>query len=323
MNHRGPLAILYRGPLTSCDADCDYCPFAKRRDTPQTLAADRAALERFVGWVRENPQGHARIDVLFTPWGEALTRSWYRRAMVELSHLPHLGRVAVQTNLRARLEWLAAAAAQRVGIWATYHPGQIPRDRFVAQCRRLEELGIEHSAGIVGLEAHLEEARALRRALPRGTYLWVNAADGVSYTDVEIERWSQIDPLFGAGVGAYPSRGQACRAGDTVVSVDGDGTVLPCHFDARALGNLYRGDYLTALGTGTCGLDACDCHIGYVHLPSTRMYEVYGGTDRGALHRVPLGWPRVPERPGRPPLAPGNAAGRTPRSIPTANRPAR
>ena len=45
------LSILYRGPLASCDYDCGYCPFAKRRDSPETLRADRAALERFVAWV--------------------------------------------------------------------------------------------------------------------------------------------------------------------------------------------------------------------------------------------------------------------------------
>ena len=47
------------------------------------------------------------LSVLFTPWGEGLTRSWYRDAMVALSHLPHVDRVAIQTNLAARVDWLA------------------------------------------------------------------------------------------------------------------------------------------------------------------------------------------------------------------------
>lgn len=64
------LTILYRGPLASCDYDCPYCPFAKRRDTPEQLRADRAALERFTRWVAEC--GH-RISVLFTPWGGTRT----------------------------------------------------------------------------------------------------------------------------------------------------------------------------------------------------------------------------------------------------------
>src|SRR5260221_12310006 len=82
------LTILYRGPLASCDYDCGYCPFAKRRDSPEQLRADRAALERFADWIAR--QEGDRISVLFTPWGEALTRSWYRRALVALSRLPHV-----------------------------------------------------------------------------------------------------------------------------------------------------------------------------------------------------------------------------------------
>ncbi|MEV6932728.1 hypothetical protein AB0M46_50690, partial [Dactylosporangium sp. NPDC051485] len=31
-------------PLASCNYDCPYCPFAKRRDPPERLRADRAAL---------------------------------------------------------------------------------------------------------------------------------------------------------------------------------------------------------------------------------------------------------------------------------------
>src|SRR5690606_26196350 len=90
------LTLLYRGPLASCDYDCPYCPFAKRRDSPGTLRADRAALERFTEWVaaRAEQAPGTRFSVLFTPWGEGLVRSWYRRAMVRLSHLPHVERVA-------------------------------------------------------------------------------------------------------------------------------------------------------------------------------------------------------------------------------------
>ena len=47
--------MLYRGPLASCNYDCPYCPFAKRRDRPEQLRADREALARFDGWVSENP----------------------------------------------------------------------------------------------------------------------------------------------------------------------------------------------------------------------------------------------------------------------------
>ncbi len=42
------LSILYRGPLSSCNYACWYCPFAKRREPRTELAADREPLAPFV-----------------------------------------------------------------------------------------------------------------------------------------------------------------------------------------------------------------------------------------------------------------------------------
>ena len=44
------LSILYRGPLSSCNYGCAYCPFAKHAETAAELDADRRALERFTDW---------------------------------------------------------------------------------------------------------------------------------------------------------------------------------------------------------------------------------------------------------------------------------
>ena len=97
------LTLLYRGPLASCDYDCPYCPFAKRRDTPAQLRADRAALQRFIAWAADEP---GRISVLFTPWGEALTRSWYRDAIRDLGYAPRAFASGITDE--ARLLGLAA-----------------------------------------------------------------------------------------------------------------------------------------------------------------------------------------------------------------------
>ncbi|RAY10901.1 radical SAM protein [Actinomadura craniellae] len=273
------MTILYRGPLASCDYDCGYCPFAKRRDSPEQLRADRAALERFTAWVAGRPHG---VSVLFTPWGEGLVRSWYRRALVELSRLPHVGRVAIQTNLGQRIGWTAGADLTKLAFWATYHPDQVPYARFLGRCRELAERGVRHSAGIVGLPEHLAAARRLRADLPPEVYLWVNAAEGRSYTDAEAAQWSEIDPLFSYSRHPHPSRGVPCRTGDTVISVDGDGTVRRCHFVSEVLGNLYDGTFRPR--RSPCPHEICDCHIGYVHLESLPLYDVFAG---GILERVP------------------------------------
>ncbi|MBV1856174.1 STM4011 family radical SAM protein [Catellatospora tritici] len=277
------LSILYRGPLASCDYDCPYCPFAKRRDSREQLRADRAALARFVTWVRANPAGD-RISVLFTPWGEGLVRSWYRRAMVELSQLPQVDRVAIQTNLSGRLDWLLDADAGRVALWATYHPGQVARERFLGKVSWLAGHGIRHSVGMVGLPEHLAEARAVRELLPEATYLWVNAAEGHRYDAAAEAEWTAIDPLFGYSVRPHASLGHECRAGETALSVLGDGTVRRCHFLPEPLGNLYDGSYRAALRPRGCTKAECDCHIGYVHLKRLDLYQVFAG---GVLERVP------------------------------------
>lgn len=282
------LTILYRGPLASCDQDCPYCPFAKRRDTPGQLRADRAALERFTAWVAA--QDHP-VSVLFTPWGEGLARSWYRSALIRLSRLPHVERAAIQTNLSHRTEWIAEADLSRLALWATYHPGQVRYDRFLGRCRALAAGGVRFSVGIVGLPEHLEPARRLRADLPPEVYLWVNAAEGRSYTDAEAARWAALDPLFPYSRYPHASVGLPCRTGESVISVDGDGTVRRCHFVPAVLGNLYDGSFRAALRPRSCPLTSCDCHIGYVHLEPLGLRDVFAG---GVLERIPAVLPPDP-----------------------------
>jgi len=276
------LTILYRGPLASCDYDCPYCPFAKRRDTREQLTADREALARFAGWVGDQPED--RLSLLFTPWGEALTRSWYRRTLAELSRLPQVRRVAVQTNLSHRTAWVEQADPETLALWTTYHPGQVGHDRFLAKTRELDARSVRYSVGVVGDPAHLDAARRMRAALPGQVYLWVNAEEGRSYTDAEAAEWTALDPLFGYSRHPHASAGRRCRTGESVVSVDGEGTVRRCHFVKTPIGNLYDGSYRAALRPRTCPLAVCDCHIGYVHLESLPLYDVFAG---GVLERIP------------------------------------
>src|SRR5262249_34362472 len=126
------LSILYRGPLSSCNYACDYCPFAKRHESPEELADDRRRLERFVGWVAA--RAGDRIGVLFTPWGEALVRPWYQQALARLTRTPNVVKAAIQTNLSCRLDWVKECDKTRLALWATFHPSEVSRDRFLEKC---------------------------------------------------------------------------------------------------------------------------------------------------------------------------------------------
>lgn len=277
------LSILYRGPLSSCNYACDYCPFAKRSETPAKLAADRTALGRFTDWCATRTGD--RLGVLFTPWGEALVRRWYQDALARLTNLPHVTKAAVQTNLSCKLDWVEACDRSRLALWCTYHPSEVGRDRFVAKCRELIDRGVRFSVGVVGLKEHRDEVVALRRELPEGVYLWVNAYKRQpDYYDPELlDLFTGIDPLFPVNNTRHPSLGESCRAGSSVIAVDGDGTIRRCHFIQRPLGNIYEPGFERNLFDRPCTNDTCGCHIGYVHLDRLGLSGAFGD---GVLERV-------------------------------------
>lgn len=279
------LSILYRGPLSSCNYACSYCPFAKRRESIEELARDRAALERFVAWVAARPASD-RLGILFTPWGEALTRSWYRNAMAQLTHMRQVVKTAAQTNLSCRLDWVERCEKPTLALWATFHPTETTLDRFLNQCQELERRDVRYSVGVVGLREHFEAIRVLRSALPEHIYLWVNAYKDVSdyYRPGEVEWLTEVDPLFSFNNRRHPSLGRPCRTGSSVISVDGDGVVRRCHFVRQPLGNLYETDIELLLNERPCPNATCGCHIGYVHMLELELDRVFGA---GLLERIP------------------------------------
>jgi MoaA/NifB/PqqE/SkfB family radical SAM enzyme len=278
------LAILYRGPLSSCNYGCTYCPFAKHAETAEELAADRRALERFTGWVASRADD--RIGVLFTPWGEALIRRWYQEALIRLSNLPNVTKAVIQTNLSCRFDWVEECDKTKLALWTTFHPTEIDRCRFLERCQELDRRGVRFSVGAVGLKEHEAEIRALRQELPAHIYLWINAykREPSYYREADIRRLEEIDPLFRINTLHHPSLGKPCRAGSSVVSVDGDGVIRRCHFIREPIGNIYESGFENALQERPCGNATCGCHIGYVHLNGLGLYEVFG---EGVLERIP------------------------------------
>jgi len=291
------LSILYRGPLSSCNYGCVYCPFAKRRESRQELSIDRRALERFVAWVGRRASDS--ISVFFTPWGEALIRRSYQRALAELTAMPHIRRAAIQTNLSAPLDWVEGCDKEKLALWTTFHPTEVTRARFVKKALDLVDRGVRFSAGVVGLREHFEEIVALRSELPPEVYVWVNAyrREENAYTEAEVRLLEAVDPLFRVNTRAYPSLGQACRAGSEVISVAGDGTARRCHFIEEPIGNIYENGFESRLIERPCSNATCRCHIGYVHLDYLELDKVFGA---GILERIPEGWPKLPEAALRP-----------------------
>jgi MoaA/NifB/PqqE/SkfB family radical SAM enzyme len=277
------LSILYRGVLSSCNYDCPYCPFAKRKDSRETMATDKQQVERFVAFVQQ--QKAIDFKIFFTPWGEGLIRKHYQQAMVELSQMANVQKVAIQTNLSCSLNWLQKANKEKIALWATYHPGQVNRQAFLDKCRQLDALGVTYSVGIVGFKETIEEIETMRTLLPKEKYLWVNALKKQAgyYNEAERERLIAVDPYVPYNMVYHESKDKTCRTGHTVISVDGDGNIYRCHFIKEKLGNLYEDALNSILKPRTCTNDTCGCHIGYVHMDELNLYDVYKGRE---LERV-------------------------------------
>jgi MoaA/NifB/PqqE/SkfB family radical SAM enzyme len=263
------LHLNWRGPLSSCNYDCDYCPFAKHVSSREELRQDELDLGRFVEWCRGPEARSRRLSILFTPWGEALIRPYYAAAMVELSRLEHVSAVAIQTNLSSRLELLAGADRATLGLWTTFHPSQTSLDQFLARCAELDALGLRYSVGVVGLREHLDLIDALRARLRPEIYLWINAYKSAGpgyYTPAEHARLTGLDPLFPLNAVHHASQGEACAAGRAALFVRGDGSVSRCHFVTASRGNLYADSLAELLADEPCPVARCGCFIGYVQL---------------------------------------------------------
>lgn len=278
------LSILYRGPLSSCNYGCNYCPFAKHTETRAQHDQDRQALKRFVTWVAT--QRHHQIAIFFTPWGEALIHRRYQQALIELTRLSHVSKVVIQTNLACRLEWVEGCDKHKLGLWVTYHPSQVPRTSFLARCAELTWRGVRFSVGMVGVKENACEIEEIRSVLPPNIYLWINAykREMDYYTTDEVTHFTAIDPLFPLNNQHHPSQGHACRCGETVIAVDGAGTIRRCHFLHTPLGNIYIPGWEQSLLPRPCTSATCGCHIGYVHMPYLGLYDVFDG---GILERIP------------------------------------
>lgn len=278
------LSILYRGPLSSCNYGCDYCPFAKTKNTRAELEDDARKLERFVGWIESHPQH--QFHILFTPWGEALIRKSYQKAIAQLSHLRHVQKVAIQTNLSCTTEWLDHVDKAKTALWTTYHPSEVTRDAFIGKCKTLDAMNIRYSVGMVGFKELFDEIRQVRAELSPHVYLWVNAYKRQQdyYTQQDMEALQQIDHLFAHNAKYHPSKGRTCRAGETVFSVDGDGNMFRCHFIRDRIGNIYEANFEKSLSRRACTNETCGCHIGYVHMNDLNLYEIF---REGVLERIP------------------------------------
>lgn len=284
--------VLYRGPLESCHFNCWYCPFASKKASPEELEKDRRALDRFMAWIDRSPQS---FNIFFTPKAEALTYDWYKQSFIHLSHKKKIKKVVIQTNLSCDTEWLSECNPDSSAFWLTYHPESVSENHFYNKCMVLYTLNLPFSVGVVGVKEHVDQIRHMRARLPKDVYLWINAYKRTKnyYSQKENELLSTIDPLFPLNQTYYRSRGKRCDTGDTVFSIDGDGTIRRCHFTDTILGNMSSHQLDDVSHSSPCDNETCHCHIGYTHLYDVKIKNYFGDC---ALERIPLMYQNTHQR---------------------------
>jgi hypothetical protein len=185
------------------------------------------------------------------------------------------------------LDWLTDGNAEKLSLWATFHPTETDRATFVDKIRWLRERNIRLSAGVVGVPEFLSEIQQLRRELPDDMYLWINPQQPRRrpYTAGEQAAFESIDPQFSLLSRRSPSLGKACSTGETSFTVDGRGNMRRCHFVDEVIGNVYSPDWETTLQSRVCPRRACDCYLGKAQFLTDVLTPMFGSTN---LERLPV-----------------------------------
>ena len=152
--------VLYRGSLKSCNYQCSYCPFSKHRGSAREYDRDREQWFRFVeSLVGDGPSALERSvgAVMVVPYGEALIHDWYWQGLGRLTAGARLDCAGAQTNLSFSvsrsldLYRQAGGQAEKLRLWATFHPEMTDVQTFAEQCRKICQAGVSICAGAGGV----------------------------------------------------------------------------------------------------------------------------------------------------------------------------
>jgi pyruvate-formate lyase-activating enzyme len=126
-----------------CNFRCAYCvsvnDYAKSNvaDWP---AEDQARFEEIVDWIADRP---FRTGVRLATLGEPFASRPFLAKAAQLSTRPNIDFVELVTNgslLKRRLEQLDREGdISKISLWVTYHPTEIPLQRFIANARFAQE----------------------------------------------------------------------------------------------------------------------------------------------------------------------------------------
>ena len=266
--------IYYRGFIKSCNYRCFYCAFAKGSGSKEEMRREEDGLRRFYEQIRRQVEA---VQIFFLPYGEGMIYPMYQAALADLSALPQVRAVGIQTNLSWEPEGFLRLLRQRgdagkIRLWATYHPEMTSRAGFLDRLKQLAA-EVEIAAGMVATLENEDEIRVLRIELPSDIYLWLNAMDRrkAAFSREVIERLQAIDPMFGYEFAQYRQK----ASGGT-----GFRRCLAAENQYRDKGKVSSGCFLQK---GRKGKDQlchnhrlCDCYLGYSNFADNPLANFFG-----------------------------------------------
>ena len=266
--------IYYRGFIKSCNYRCSYCAFAKGSGRREEMRREEDGLRRFYEQIRRQTEA---VQIFFLPYGEGMIHPMYQAALADLSALPQVRAVGIQTNLSWEPEGFLRLLRQRgdagkIRLWASYHPEMTDRAGFLDRLKQLAA-EVEIAAGMVATLENEDEIQALRAELPPSIYLWLNAMDRrkAAFSREMIERLRAIDPMFGYEFAWYRHEASGGAGFRRCLAAENQyldrGMVRPgCFFQKgeKRKGQLCHNHRL------------CDCYLGYSNFADNPLANFFG-----------------------------------------------
>lgn len=272
--------LLYRGFVKSCNYACSYCPFAHSADSALEIADDKKALKSFCLFVKES-RPDERFEIMFVPAGEIGILEYYRQAIAELCQMQNVTKVVFQTNLSYKLDWLEKCNS-KLAVWASFHPSETSKERFVDQCAKLEKKGIRYSAGGVAIKENIAELLFIQKQIK--SYFWLNAYRHKNdyYSKADITAFAEIDSLFPFTAGRHQCKGKWCECGSEAFFISNGGVVKKCNFTDDVLGHINDTGFEFPSQKVICSQEECNCYLGFSNFESN--ISVHFGSSK--LERI-------------------------------------
>ena len=276
--------IFFRGNIDFCNYSCSYCPFAKKAQSIDKIQKEEENLKKLFFYVKNMDED---VNIMITPYGEALIHPIYQEFMARLSTLDNVRKIGIQTNLSVDTKNLISTLEEnkayfsKIMIWATFHSQFADIKQFCNKANKLSSL-VSISCGIVANRKNFEEIKNLRQGLRPDVYLWINAMDKIKnkFTEDEISSLSHIDPFF-----AYEFYEKRI---DFKKSRSDDFSICQSYDKIYADINKYSSSCFfkkkKAISSSCNNHKICDCYLGYSNFKDNYLSRFFG---ENIIFRIP------------------------------------